>query len=236
MNNRQSASYWEEKLRAEGLAPIEFTARGFVESSAEHHKEMTSDDRPHWVDAEQLERLREIITEYRLPVQHRIVLTAIVDGHPVRAAARFAGLNKDKAHRIVLRYLRVERVTNAELHDLPLHLSTDPRRVRGRAQLTEAVARREGAARGRERPPAPSESTARYFEMAREYLEVATFKWLLDREVWARHASGIDHRDIGQNLGMPHQTVWRAIRRVRKQFTAWLRQRSEALKQQKEDE
>lgn len=236
MNNRQSASYWEEKLRAEGLAPIEFTARGFVESSAEHHKEMTSDDRPHWVDAEQLERLREIITEYRLPVQHRIVLTAIVDGHAVRAAARFAGINKDKAHRIVLRYLHVERATNAELHDLPRHLSTDPRRVRGRAQLSEAVARREGAARGRERPPAPSESTARYFELAREYLEVATFKWLLDRDIWAAHAAGADVREIARIIGAPFQSVWYSIKRVRKQFKAWLRQRAEALKQQKEDE
>lgn len=234
MNNRQSASYWEEKLRAEGLAPIEFTARGFVESSAEHHKEMTSDDRPHWVDAEQLERLREIITEYRLPVQHRIVLTAIVDGHPVRAAARFAGLNKDKAHRIVLRYLRVERVTNAELHDLPLHLSTDPRRVRGRAKLTAEQSRREGDRF--DRPPAPSESTARYFEMAREYLEVAAFKWLLDRDIWQRHAAGVDVREIARELGAPFQTVWYAVRRVRKEFHTWLRQRTDALSQTKEDE
>lgn len=234
MNNRQSASYWEERLRAEGLAPIEFTARGFVESSAEHHKEMTSDDRPHWVDAEQLELLRIIITEYRLPVQHRIVLTAIVDGHPVRAAARFAAINKDKAHRIVLRYLRVERVTNSELHDLPLHLSTDPRRVRGRKRGSEERSRRDGSRYNI--PPSPSESTARYFEMAAEFIEVGVWKWLLDREVWALHAAAKSHHEIGLQLGMPHQTVWKAIRRVRTQFTAWLRQRNEALKQQKEDE
>lgn len=234
MNNRQSASYWEERLRAEGLAPIEFTARGFVESSAEHHKEMTSDDRPHWVDSEQLERLRIIITEYRLPVQHRIVLTAIVDGHPVRAAARFAAINKDKAHRIVLRYLRVERVTNSELHDLPLHLSTDPRRISGRKRGSEERSRRDGARYNI--PPSPSESTARYFEMAAEFIEVGVWKWLLDREVWALHAAAKSHHEIGLQLGMPHQTVWKAIRRVRTQFTAWLRQRNEALKQQKEDE
>ena len=234
MNNRQSASYWEERLRAEGLAPIEFTARGFVESSAEHHKEMTSDDRPHWVDSEQLELLRIIITEYRLPVQHRIVLTAIVDGHPVRAAARFAAINKDKAHRIVLRYLRVERVTNSELHDLPLHLSTDPRRVRGRKRGSKERSRRDGSRYNI--PPSPSESTARYFEMAAEFIEVGVWKWLLDREVWALHAAAKSHHEIGLQLGMPHQTVWKAIRRVRTQFTAWLRQRNEALKQQKEDE
>lgn len=197
---------------------------------------MTSDDRPHWVDAEQLARLRVIITEYRLPVQHRIVLTAIVDGHPVRAAARFAAINKDKAHRIVLRYLRVERVTNSELHDLPLHLSTDPRRVRGRAQLSEDVARREGEARGRERPPAPSESTARYFEMAAEFIEVSTFKWLLDRDIWTAHVQGKGRVAIARTMGLHPGTVLRAIRRVRTQFTAWLRQRNEALKQQREDE
>lgn len=234
MNNRQSASYWEERLRAEGLAPIEFTARGFVESSAEHHKEMTSDDRPHWVDAEQLERLREIITEYRLPVQHRIVLTAIVDGHPVRAAARFAGLNKDKAHRIVLRYLGVERVTTSELNDLPRNLSTDPRRVRGRARLSADRAQRDG--KRLDIPPAASESTARYFELAREYLEVATFKWLLDREVWSDHAAGKSRETIGRNRGLPDGTVKKTINRVRKEFRTWLNQRNEALKQQKEDE
>ena len=234
MNNRQSASYWEERLRAEGLAPIEFTARGFVESSAEHHKEMTSDDRPHWVDAEQLERLREIITEYRLPVQHRIVLTAIVDGHPVRAAARFAGLNKDKAHRIVLRYLGVERVTTSELNDLPRNLSTDPRRVRGRARLSADRAQRDG--KRLDIPPAASESTARYFELTREYLEVATFKWLLDREVWSDHAAGKSRETIGRNRGLPDGTVKKTINRVRKEFRTWLNQRNEALKQQKEDE
>jgi transposase-like protein len=234
VNNRQSASYWEERLRAEGLAPIEFTARGFVESSAEHHKEMTSNDRPHWVDAEQLARLRTIITEYRLPVQHRIVLTAIVDGHPVRAAARFAAINKDKAHRIVLRHLRVERVTNSELHDLPLHLSTDPRRISGRKRGSEERSRRDGARY--DIPPSPSESTALYFEQAKAFIEHAAFKWALDREIWARHADGKDRRDIGRELGMPHDTVFRAIQRVRKQFKQWFRQRNEALKQQREDE
>lgn len=195
---------------------------------------MTSDDRPHWVDAEQLERLREIITEYRLPVQHRIVLTAIVDGHPVRAAARFAAINKDKAHRIILRYLGVERVTTSELNDLPIHLSTDPRRVRGRARLSNERVQRDG--KRLDIPPAASESTARYFELAREYLEGASFRWMLDREIWARHAAANTQRDIGRDLGLAQETVMRAIRRVRKEFRTWLNQRNEALKQQKEDE
>ncbi len=234
MNNRQSASYWEDRLRAEGLAPIEFVSRGIVESSAEHHHEMTSGDRPHYVDEEQLALLRQIITEFRLPVAHRIVLTAVVDGHPIRAAARFAGINKDKAHRVVLRYLRIERVTNAELHDLPLHLSTDPRRVTGRKRLSNAEQTREGSRL--DRPPAASELTALYFEHAQAFLEVAQFKWELDREVWKRHADRAALRDIGRELGLPFQTVAEAIKRVREQFREWLRQRKPALSQTREDE
>lgn len=233
MNNRQSASYWEERLRAEGLAPIEFVSRGIVESSADHHHEMTSGDRPHYVDQEQLALLRQIITEFRLPVAHRIVLTAVVDGHPIRAAARFAGLNKDKAHRIVLRYLRIERVTNAELHDLPLYLSTDPRRVNGRRRISPERARRDGSRR--DYAPGPSELTATYFEQAQAFLEVAVFQWELDREIWRRHATRTDSREIGRELGMPDCTVRYAVKRVRKQFREWLRQRKPALSQTRED-
>lgn len=197
---------------------------------------MTSGDRPHWVDEEQIALLRRIISEFRLPVQHRIVLTAVVEGHPIRAAARFAGLNKDKAHRIVLRYLRIERVTTCELHDLPLHLSTDPRRIKGRKRLTRDEFKREGESRGRERPPSGSELTALYFEQAAAFIEHATFKWELDKEVWRRHAAGESQNQIGREMGLYQQTVFSAIRRVRVQFREWLRQRAEALQKQREDE
>lgn len=233
MNNRQS--YWEARLRAEGLAPIEFQTRGMIDSSADRHRKMTSDERDHWVDAEQLARIREIITEYRLPVSHRIILTAIVDGHPIRAAARYACVNKDKAHRIVLRYLSVGRATNAELYDLPLVVSTDPRRAVGR-QMTKKDATREGERRGWSRPPAASEMTQAYFEHAKQFLSVATWIWLLDRDVWAAHANRTSRRAIGLTLGIPHQTVARSIHRTRKQLFEWLRQRADALPTKEDDD
>lgn len=226
MNSRQS--YWEAVLRAEGLAPIEFASRGLIESSAEHHKEMTDNARPHWVDAEQLARLAGIIREYRLPVAHRIVLTALVDGHAIRAAARFAGLNKDKAHRIVLRYLRVERVTNAELHNLPLPLSLRPSRATGRARLTSDRVVRDG--RRYDLPPGVSESTEAYFALASEYLRVAVWQWLVDRDIWAEHARKLSSIAIAREIGMHFSTVKLSIRRTRRSFFTWLAQRNAALK------
>lgn len=199
-----------------------------VESSAEHHKEMTDDARPHWVDAEQLARLADIIREYRLPVVHRIVLTALVDGHAIRAAARFAGMNKDKAHRIVLRYLRVERVTNAELHNLPLPLSLRPSRATGRARLTADRVVRDG--RRYDLPPGVSESTESYFQLASEYLRSAEWVWLLDRDIWTAHAQKTTIRAIAVALGVPWPTVQRSIKRTRRSFFEWLAQRNAALK------
>lgn len=234
MNNRQS--YWEAILRSEGLAPIEFASRGMIESSADHHNEMTNNDRPHWVDEEQIARLRDIIVEFRLPVQHRIVLTAIVDGHPIRAAAQFAAINKDKAHRIVLRYLDIKRATNAELYDLPLHLSTNPRRIEGRKRMSPREATREGTRRSWQRPPAASELTRAYFDRAKQFCSHAEWQWLLDREIWTAHANARSRDVIARELGMPPGTVLRAIRRVRKQFYTWLRQRNIALPNKEENE
>lgn len=233
MNSRQS--YWEARLRAEGLAPIEFQTRGMIDSSADRHRKMTSAERDHWVDAEQLAKIREIITEYRLPVSHRIILTAIVDGHPIRAAARYASLNKDKAHRIVLRYLSVGRATNAELYDLPLVVSTDPRRAAGR-RMTKQEATREGERRGWSRPPAASEMTQAYFDNATEFLGFATWVWLLDRDVWAAHANKMGRESIARTLGLPPGTVLRSIRRTRKQMFEWLRQRNAALPTKEDDD
>jgi FixJ family two-component response regulator len=209
---------WETILKAEGLGELEFMSRSFVPSAAAEHEARTAPDKLHYRDPEALALLREILAECELPSHHRAVLHAFVSGKPLRAIAADAGVSKDTAHRLVLRYLGNKQLaTTREVSAIRPAVTLDARRRR--------VIKSAANFHPSWRPLSQSEAAAAYFELGRVFAEHYAFQWAMDREIWTKHMAGTPRRKIARELGMPDTTVQRALIRVRRGFAHWLRTR-----------
>lgn len=177
---------------------------------------MTTTDTQHFRSDEQLDLVRTILAERRIPVAHRFVLHHFANGQGLRWIAAKAGMSKDSAHRLILGYVGNEdAATVAEVSPLRPGVAMDARRTR--------VAR---GTRGSRRPNAVSVAAIEYFELGMVFASTHCFRWQLDREIWALHMDGMSKRTIGRALGMLSDTVLFSINRVRKHFALWLKERA----------
>lgn len=202
---------WNERLRAEGLGEIDFA--DCVPSSAAQHKARTSLDTEHFSDPEVVALVGEILAEYRVPEKHRRILYGVLRGKPLRDIASGAGVSKDTAHRVLLRYVGNEDyATTAEVSV-----------IAPRVPLVAARTKEAKGTRAHRRPLSRSTIAAVYFERGPGFAAQHSWRWERDREVWDRHMAGCSRRSIGRDLGMADQTVQRSIDRVRRAFFAWLK-------------